>query len=127
MRKVFILSILILGFLSAPSFAATASESVRAAQQVLKEKGFDPGPVDGVSGPKTRSALRKFQAQQHLTVDGTLSPKTLESLGVKQADPATAESKGFGEKLKDGATAVGRGTSKAASKVKGAFTKKKPN
>lgn len=36
-------------------------ELTREVQRLLKEKGFDPGPVDGVSGRKTLVALAAFQ------------------------------------------------------------------
>jgi localization factor PodJL len=34
---------------------------VRIAQELLAERGFDPGPVDGLEGPKTIQAVRAFQ------------------------------------------------------------------
>jgi len=48
---------------------ATASShaQVMAMQQALKDKGFDPGSVDGVMGPKTSSALRAYQKSENLT------------------------------------------------------------
>src|SRR5260370_39810874 len=36
-------------------------EKIRRAQQALQAKGFDPGPIDGVVGPKTEDAIRNFQ------------------------------------------------------------------
>jgi peptidoglycan hydrolase-like protein with peptidoglycan-binding domain len=38
-----------------------SSEEVRLVQIRLKDSGFDPGPIDGMMGPQTRSALRKSQ------------------------------------------------------------------
>ena len=38
------------------------SDEIRMIQVRLKDAGFDPGPLDGVSGTKTRSALLRFQA-----------------------------------------------------------------
>jgi peptidoglycan hydrolase-like protein with peptidoglycan-binding domain len=38
------------------------SDETRMIQVRLKDAGFDPGPLDGVSGAKTRSALLRFQA-----------------------------------------------------------------
>ena len=35
---------------------------VREVQQALLAAGFDPGPVDGIMGPRTKSALRKYIA-----------------------------------------------------------------
>lgn len=45
-------------------------------QSLLAEQGYDPGPADGVDGPKTREAVRAFQRQMGVTatgrIDGTL-------------------------------------------------------
>ncbi|MGB3201762.1 MAG: peptidoglycan-binding domain-containing protein [Nodosilinea sp.] len=40
------------------------TEGTRQVQQQLAQRGYDPGPVDGVAGPKTQRALRKFQQSQ---------------------------------------------------------------
>ena len=41
-----------------------ASEEVRILQLRLRDAGFDPGPFDGLMGPKTRSALAQYEASQ---------------------------------------------------------------
>lgn len=52
-----------LGRLSNPHrAAATDRETVRRLQVRLKNAGFDPGPLDGVMGPRTRTALERYQA-----------------------------------------------------------------
>lgn len=40
------------------------TEGTRQVQQQLTKRGYDPGPVDGVAGPKTQRALRNFQQAQ---------------------------------------------------------------
>lgn len=45
-------------------------------QEKLIEKGFNPGEVDGQIGPKTKEAIKKFQSENGLTVDGIAGPKT---------------------------------------------------
>ncbi|MFH1460302.1 MAG: peptidoglycan-binding domain-containing protein [Candidatus Omnitrophota bacterium] len=45
-------------------------------QQALANAGFDPGPVDGKIGPKTKKAILSFQKQNNLTVDGVVGKKT---------------------------------------------------
>ena len=45
-------------------------------QQALKGAGLYNGPVDGKIGPKTKQAIRKFQIQNELTVDGKVGKKT---------------------------------------------------
>jgi len=53
---------------------------VREIQQALKDKGFDPGGLDGVWGRKTIAAVKQFQSQQGLTADGIVGPKTTAAL-----------------------------------------------
>ena len=89
MRKFLITFSMAAALTSVPVFAAHSSDDVRAAQQALKDKGLDPGPVDGINGPKTKSAIRQFQDQQHIKADGQLGPQTMDGLGVKRADPGT--------------------------------------
>ncbi len=56
---------------------------VKQAQEQLKAAGFDPGPLDGILGPKARAALREYQAAQGLPTTGMLDEKTRKSLGVQ--------------------------------------------
>lgn len=65
--------------------AATAAEVARnrAAQQALAAARFDPGPIDGVIGLKTRDAIRKFQEARKLAPSGYLDANTLTALGVR--------------------------------------------
>jgi peptidoglycan hydrolase-like protein with peptidoglycan-binding domain len=44
--------------------ASGPQEEIRILQLRLRDAGFDPGPFDGVMGPKTRLALQQFQARQ---------------------------------------------------------------
>jgi peptidoglycan hydrolase-like protein with peptidoglycan-binding domain len=70
-----------------------SSADVRAAQQALQDKGFDPGPIDGVMGPRTTAAIEDFQQRENLTVTGTLDADTQSRLMASTspaASPATA-------------------------------------
>jgi peptidoglycan hydrolase-like protein with peptidoglycan-binding domain len=61
-----------------------SSETVRKAQQALKDKGHDPGPVDGIMGPQTQAAVKKFQeSQANMKSTGQLNQQTLSALGVE--------------------------------------------
>lgn len=51
-----------------------------ALQQALKDKGFDPGPVDGVIGAGTKKALKAWQKSEGLPEDGYASLDTLSRL-----------------------------------------------
>jgi peptidoglycan hydrolase-like protein with peptidoglycan-binding domain len=44
------------------SSSSPKSEEIRPLQVRLKDTGFDPGPIDGVSGAKTRAAFLRFEA-----------------------------------------------------------------
>lgn len=44
--------------------AARSQEEIRILQLRLRDAGFDPGPFDGVMGPKTQLALQQLQASQ---------------------------------------------------------------
>ena len=48
---------------------------------------MDPGPIDGVMGPKTMAALKAFQKDQKLTESGRLDDQTREKLGVPADAP----------------------------------------
>lgn len=58
----------------------TRAEMVRAAQRELRDEGYYSGPIDGVSGPKTRASLREFQIDKDLPVTGTLNMETRDKL-----------------------------------------------
>ena len=45
-------------------------------QQWLKDAGHDPGPIDGKPGKKTYAAVKSFQKEAGLKVDGEWGPKT---------------------------------------------------
>lgn len=45
---------------------ARSQEEVRILQLQLRDAGFDPGPFDGVMGPRTQLALQQFQASQKI-------------------------------------------------------------
>lgn len=51
-------------------------------QELLLAKGFEVGEVDGLLGPASRAALRKFQMGAGLIGDGFPDRKTLARLGV---------------------------------------------
>jgi hypothetical protein len=72
-----------------------AAVDVRGAQQALRDKGFDPGPVDGVMGPRTTAAVREFQSKENLTATGQLDADTrarLTGLSGAQSGASRADS-----------------------------------
>jgi hypothetical protein len=69
-----------------------ASGDVRSAQQALRDRGFDPGPIDGVMGPRTTAAVKDFQQKENLNVTGGLDADTharLASSTPPAASPAS--------------------------------------
>jgi membrane-bound lytic murein transglycosylase B len=58
---------------------------VTAIQEALKDKGHDPGEIDGVMGPRTSAALQEFQKAEGMEPTGRPDPKTLAALGVDEA------------------------------------------
>lgn len=56
-----------------------------ALQQALKDKGFDPGPIDGIIGAGTKRALRAWQRSQSLPADGYASAETLRRLTLGES------------------------------------------
>ena len=72
-----------------------ADGMTRTIQEALVEKGFDPGPIDGMWGSKTKAALMKFQESAGLTASGEIDGATKSSLlsGMSAAtSPASAVS-----------------------------------
>lgn len=69
-------------------------------QARLSELGYEPGPVDGLMGPKTRDAIRRYQVVEGLPVDGKISRPVLarlvgstEAVAPARADGAAATRK----------------------------------
>lgn len=82
-RKFGVLALAML-FVALFALPAEASRSSRASTRDLQEKlvllGYEPGPIDGLFGPKTREAIRSFQKDSELVVDGIVGPKTRAAL-----------------------------------------------
>ena len=53
------------------------------ASVLLTALGYDPGPVDGVWGPRTQAAVQKFESDQGLAEsDGQVGPETRAALAA---------------------------------------------
>jgi peptidoglycan hydrolase-like protein with peptidoglycan-binding domain len=107
--------------LASSTLHAQSQDEIRQAQQALKDKGFDPGPVDGVDGPQTHAALREYQKKQNLTPDGRMGPQTLDALGVKRGSAGT-NMKAAGTNIRhsyaNGGKDIGEGGKQLGSNVK---------
>ncbi len=82
-----------------PEVGRAGSDNVRWVQSSLNRILGLNLAVDGVMGPKTRSAIRSFQSKQGLTADGVVGPNTTRALiaagapsppagGARAAQPA---------------------------------------
>ena len=49
--------------------------AVKEIQYQLSRHGYDVGPQDGVMGPKTQKAIRQYQKQHGLLIDGRATPE----------------------------------------------------
>jgi len=67
--------------------AAKVQPDVRAAQEKLRDKGYDPGPIDGIWGPRTAAAVREYQRKEKMTVTNRLDTETLGKLEVAPKRP----------------------------------------
>lgn len=45
-------------------------------QALLRKIGYDPGPIDGIFGPRTQQAVMQFQRDNGLVADGIIGPNT---------------------------------------------------
>lgn len=67
---------------SAVLSAGSRGASVGVLQTNLSEQGFDAGPTDGIFGPLTLRAVLSFQKYKKLWVDGLVGPRTKSALGM---------------------------------------------
>lgn len=54
---------------------------IRKIQQALQDAGLNPGPADGMMGPRTKNALAEFQNQHNLATSG-ITRETLHELNI---------------------------------------------
>lgn len=78
-------------------------ESVQRLQEMLAARGYDVGTPDGRLGSKTEAAIRQFQADQRIGVDGIVGPETLGALGM----PTSSSGVDRGSARRDSQTTVG--------------------
>ena len=85
----------------------TMNGDVRSAQMALKDRGIDPGPIDGVMGPRTGAAIKEFQQRENLTVNGQLDAETRARLlasttpaGAPSASPSSSDRSGHPQSQK---------------------------
>jgi Putative peptidoglycan binding domain/Transglycosylase SLT domain len=80
-RRALILALLAASSLALAAPARSASPKVAALQLALFQRGYYKGHFDGVAGPQTRRATKRFQRRHHLTPDGVAGPQTRKAMG----------------------------------------------
>jgi hypothetical protein len=67
---------------SAPKIATTATDAapIRQAQVRLQTLGYYTAKIDGQDGPATQEAIRQFQGQHDMAIDGKATPELIEKL-----------------------------------------------
>jgi len=65
-----------------PARAETGLETayIRGVQKALAAHGYEPGPIDGIAGPQTQAAVRAYQADAGLDIDGKADKRLLDHL-----------------------------------------------
>lgn len=72
-------------FVNTTALAPRSTHTVASIQSLLASLGYAVGPIDGAWGPLTLAAVRSFQAQNSLTVDGIVGPNTWAALNAPSA------------------------------------------
>jgi len=94
---------------SASERGRMSKDKVKEVQSALKNKAMDPGPEDGVLGPKTQSALREFQKSNSLQATGRIDEKTASALGVDVASSGSSGSSSGTRSSSKDSTSLGSG------------------
>jgi len=59
-----------------PKLLASYKPTNKQIQVALQNAGYYQGKIDGDIGPMSQQAIREFQAENNLAVDGKVGPKT---------------------------------------------------
>jgi peptidoglycan hydrolase-like protein with peptidoglycan-binding domain len=89
-----------------PAYPLKTPQQISELQRLLTEQGYNPGPVDGKLGNKTTAAIRKFQQNNGLPVDGQPTSTLLQQLKPtnQQSASSTAEKLRYEAKFFDEST-----------------------
>jgi len=63
-----------------PTATTSEADIIETIQRFLHQLGYHPGTIDGMLGEQTRTAIRAFQRDHHLHVDGEASMSLVEAL-----------------------------------------------
>ena len=65
-------------------------ESLASMQRCLRDMGFDPGPIDGIKGPRTEAALMRWAAQRRL-LSGNYTASQITAMFMAECAQTIAE------------------------------------
>ncbi len=71
--------------------SGSTGQTVRQIQTALKNRGYYTGKVDGIFGKITTAAVKKFQKDRGLKVDGIVGPATMKALGISASSGSSDE------------------------------------
>ena len=80
------------------------ADSIMAVQRALKDKGYDPGPIDGKMNSRTQAALKSFQSASNLQATGVLDSESASKLGLRDSGSSKANSPANGSSSTRGTT-----------------------
>ncbi|AIS52606.1 putative peptidoglycan-binding domain-containing protein [Thermoanaerobacter kivui] len=63
-------------------YEGTVGYDVLQLQMILQSLGYDPGPIEGIFGPRTKNAVMRFQRDNGLKVDGIVGPETMRVINM---------------------------------------------
>lgn len=72
--------------------SGSTGDTVVTIQKKLIRWGYLDGEADGVYGPRTAAAIRRFQSINGLKVDGLAGPDTLAALGIYENQSSSSDS-----------------------------------
>ena len=72
----------------------SGGQLVRNIQEALSEMGYDPGRADGIMGRKTAAAIRQYQEDRGLLIDGKATPEL--AAHIQEPNTASAQQAGGG-------------------------------
>jgi murein DD-endopeptidase MepM/ murein hydrolase activator NlpD len=92
-------ALLALGVLLGVAAPASAAGDARVAalQVALRARGAYTGTIDGLDGPRTRTAIVRLQRRRGLAVDGVVGPRTRRALGRLGRHPLGSRLLGRGQ------------------------------
>ncbi len=69
-----------LNTLGADYMTGSRGANVSEIQDLLTRRGYSPGPIDGIFGAQTKTAVMRFQSDRGFTIDGIVGPITWAAL-----------------------------------------------